>query len=178
MESAEERQLNKRLGEAMGARWTLVYKGRRQELHHIGQIPNGQYVCLRIYHQNEGLDEKNQPVKVYRLISSWVNEFYGLAKYIQTNIFNPHGDEPFRPFPLVEFSFLMDEADLVINWILDNLLSVSEIPDWDDYHCNLEVGKPLKYYHFTRRGWAAVRRRVSEREKLKENLKRRGNLKR
>ena len=73
--------------------------------------------------------------------------------------------------PRIELSFLISEDEKVYKWFLDNYLSVKKEPDWltDRDPCNVEVGKKLSGYFWTKKSWVVIKERERMRKIDEEN---------
>lgn len=55
----------------------------------------------------------------------------------------------------LEISFLMEEIETVVPWVLDNYLAAKSVPDWlcDAYAHKIKLGEPVFQYHWTKKAW-------------------------
>lgn len=53
----------------------------------------------------------------------------------------------------LEFSFLSDEIETAIPWLLDNYLKVKEVPEWieEEHKLKIRIGDPLFHYLWTKK---------------------------
>lgn len=130
-------------------RWPLLYKRRWHNLW-VCAFPSGELSSFYLSEYSE-LDGDNRSV---------------LRLRDRVNSFNPPKGRVFFTYgnnlSEMEFSFLSDEIETAIPWVLDNYLLLQDFPDWIHPSPNVtpdRLGKPLSFYF-----WTASAREAKDKE--------------
>lgn len=119
---------------------------------------NGENAVFHVTYRGEGLSEGGSTTHTFRIGTASFRTEHAIAKTNKDTFFKSVWCSREVNSDL-EASFLFDETDEVVAWILDNFLTVEKNPVFPLSHPNnVKVGNPPGYF-WTKAGWEAVFRK-------------------